>query len=67
MKIQDLTVSERIMLAEALWNSVAGQDSQIELTENQKRELDLRMANFEVDRDTGSSWAEVKKRLTSKK
>ena len=67
MEIQDLTVSERIMLAEALWDSVASQDSQIELTENQKRELDLRMANFEVNQDTGSSWAEVKKRVTSKK
>lgn len=67
MEIQNLTVPERILLAEALWDSVARQDSQIELTENQKRELDLRMANFEVDQDRGSSWAEVKKRVTSKK
>ena len=66
MEIQDLTVSERIMLAEALWDSVAGQDNQIELTENQKRELDLRMAEFEVDQDAGSSWSEVKKRITSR-
>jgi putative addiction module component (TIGR02574 family) len=67
MEIQNLTVSERILLAEALWDSVASQDSEIELTQNQKRELDLRMASYEVDQDAGSSWTDVKNRVTSKK
>ena len=48
MEIQDLTVSERIMLAEALWDSVAGQDSQIELTENRRfsRHLSRQLPKF---------------------
>ena len=67
MEIQNLTVSERIMLAEALWDSVANHDSEIELTNKQGQELDIRMANYEVDSDAGSSWNEVRKRIVTKK
>lgn len=66
MEIQSLTVSERIILAEALWDSVVAEDTEIELTETQKRELDRRLAAFEVDQDIGSSWSSVKARILSK-
>jgi putative addiction module component (TIGR02574 family) len=67
MEIQSLTVSERIMLAEALWDSIIAEDSKIELTDTQKEELDRRLAAFEIDKDTGSSWLSVKARILSKK
>jgi putative addiction module component (TIGR02574 family) len=67
VEIQNLSVSERIMLAEALWDSVAKHDAEIELTEKQKLELDKRIANYEVDCDTGSSWSEVRERIIAKK
>jgi putative addiction module component (TIGR02574 family) len=44
VEIQSLTVSERIILAEALWDSVVAEDTEIELTETQKRELDRRLS-----------------------
>ena len=64
MKIQDLTVSERIILAEQLWDSIVDEDAAVELTERQKNELDLRLQAFVDDRDVGSSWTEVKDRIT---
>ncbi|MCU7919220.1 MAG: addiction module protein [Candidatus Thiodiazotropha sp. (ex Epidulcina cf. delphinae)] len=67
MEIQSLTVSERIMLAEALWDSIVAEDSKIELTDIQKEELDRRLAAFEIDQDVGSSWSSVKARILSKK
>jgi putative addiction module component (TIGR02574 family) len=67
MEIQSLTVSERIMLAEALWDSIIAEDSKIELTDTQKEELDRRLAAFEIDQDAGSSWLSVKARILSKK
>lgn len=66
MEIQSLTVSERIILAEALWDSVVAEDSEIELTEPQKGELDRRLAAFEIDQDIGSPWSSVKARILSK-
>ena len=67
MKIQDLTVSERIILAEQLWDSIVDEDSAVELTERQKSELDLRLQAFLNDQDAGSSWTEVKGRITGSK
>lgn len=66
MEIQSLTVSERIILAEALWDSVVAEDTEIELTEPQKVELDRRLATFEIDHDIGSPWSSVKARILSK-
>ena len=67
MEIQSLTISERIMLAEALWDSIIAEDSEIKLTDTQKEELDRRLAAFEIDQDVGSSWSSVKARILSKK
>lgn len=63
MNIQELSVSERIILAEQLWESVRGEVSQVELTEAQKQVLDERLAAFESDGDLGDSWAAVKNRI----
>jgi len=65
MEIQSLTVSERIILAEALWDSVVEEGSEIELTEPQKQELDRRLQSFELDQERGDSWAAVKARILS--
>jgi len=66
MEIQSLTVSERIILAEALWDSVVAEGSEIELTDAQKLELDQRLQAFELDQDRGSTWADVKAQILSK-
>ena len=66
MGIQSLTVSERISLAEALWDSVISEDVKIDVTQSQMRELIRRLAEFEKDQDIGSSWSVVKARILSK-
>ncbi len=63
MKIQELTVSERIILAEKLWDSIIDEGTPIELTEKQRLELDSRLQAFLDDQDPGSSWSEVKERI----
>jgi putative addiction module component (TIGR02574 family) len=65
VNIQSLSVSERIVLAEALWDSVVEEDADIELTETQKKVLDARLAAFEKDGDIGASWSSVKSRILS--
>jgi putative addiction module component (TIGR02574 family) len=66
MEIQSLTVSERIILAETLWDSVVAEGVEIEVTASQRDELNRRLAAFEIDQDTGSSWSVVKARILSK-
>ncbi|RVU33588.1 addiction module protein [Rheinheimera riviphila] len=67
MEIQSLTVSERIVLAEALWDSIVAEDGEIALTDAQKVELDRRLAAFDIDQNLGASWENVKSRILSKR
>lgn len=66
MEIQSLTVSERIILAETLWDSVVAEGVEIEVTAPQREELNRRLAAFEIDQNIGSPWASVKARILSK-
>lgn len=66
MRIQELSISERIVLAEKLWDSIVDEDGSINLSEKQKIELDCRLQTFLDDQDVGSSWTEVKERIISK-
>ena len=65
MEIQELTVSERIMLAEKLRNSVLHEESEIQLTKNQEIELENRLNTLLADQDLGFSWSDVKARIIS--
>ena len=63
MKLQELSTDEKLGLAQALWDSVAFDQGALALTEQQKRTLDQRLAEFELDGDPGAEWHEVKRRL----
>ena len=58
-KIQDLPIEKRIKLVEDLWDSIAADQSRLPLTASQKKELDNRLDEFEVDGDAGVPGAEI--------
>lgn len=64
-----LSVAERILLVESLWDSIYrdSQEEKIELTDEQKRELDSRLEAEESGKITFSSWEDVERRLLAKK
>lgn len=55
-----LSVVERIELAEAIWESVAGADTGPKLSAAQSEELDRRMDEHRQRPDDVVSWSEVK-------
>ena len=63
MKLNDLTASEKVTLAQQLWDSVASDQDAIKLTTAQKNELDNRLAQFESDQNIGSDWNTIKSKL----
>lgn len=63
MNIQELSTSERILLAEALWDSVRVKADEVELTPDQLRLLEDRLAALEADGELGDSWQNVKTRV----
>ena len=63
MKLNDLTASEKVTLAQQLWDFVASDQNAIKLTTTQKNELDNRLAQFELDQNVGSDWDNVKSKF----
>jgi putative addiction module component (TIGR02574 family) len=63
INIQQLSQSERILLAEELWDSVAKNQDDLEVTDSQRKILDARMAAYEASPNEGSSWEEVKNEM----
>ena len=63
MKIQDLSDTEKVILAQELWDSVIISQQALAVTQDQMDELDQRLAQFEMDGEIGSSWSAVKSRI----
>lgn len=61
--ISELSISERIQLAEDLWDSILTESNAVTLTEEQKQELDRRLEIHRQNPNQGSSWEQVKQRL----
>ncbi|AFZ24228.1 putative addiction module component, TIGR02574 family [Cylindrospermum stagnale PCC 7417] len=61
--ISELSIAERIQLAEDLWDSILEQQEELPLSQVQQQELDRRLENYKKNPANGSSWEEVKKRL----
>jgi putative addiction module component (TIGR02574 family) len=62
-EIRNLPVPERVVLVEQIWDSIAEDESQFELTETQKAELDQRLARRASSDSRGSHWADAKRRI----
>ena len=64
-EILKLSKPERILMVEAIWDSIAdeGDEGDFELTEAQQKELDLRSKNIRTGKSRLSSWDEVESRI----
>ena len=64
-KIFEMSVAQRILLVEEIWDSIAENPEAVPLTDNQKIELERRLNSYYENPETGSSWGEVKRRIVS--
>lgn len=66
-KILELSVAQRILIVEEIWNSILNNPEAVPLNENQKTELDKRLNSYYENPEAGSPWSEVKERIISSK
>jgi putative addiction module component (TIGR02574 family) len=64
--IDQLSMAQRILLVEEIWDSIVVEHGEIPLTEAQKQDLQRRIDAYEANPKAGSSWEEVKARLLEK-
>lgn len=65
--ILNLSISERIQLVEDIWDSIIQAPEAVELSEEQKMELDRRLDNYHKTPDNGDSWEIVRERISIRK
>ena len=61
--IEKLSVAERLLLVEELWDSIAAATP---LTDAQRAELDRRVADHQANPDDVVSWEEVQSSITAR-
>jgi len=62
-EILKLSVPERILMVEAIWDSIEEKDELLELDAETKQLLDERLEAHYNNPKEGSSWADVKSRI----
>lgn len=65
--ILELSVSERILAVEDIWDSIASIPESITLSETQRNELDRRLNAYHANPTEGSPWTDVKDRILNLK
>jgi len=58
--IDRLSVAERITLVQEIWDSIAATPEQVPLTEEQKKELDRRIADLDANPNNVLTWEQIK-------
>ncbi len=59
-KLTRLNKKEKIILVEALWDSIAEDPDQVDLPNHHKSILEDRLRSLEKDQETGKTWNEIK-------
>ncbi|WP_200873650.1 addiction module protein [Candidatus Magnetobacterium casense] len=65
--ILKLSISERIILVETIWDTIIDSPGDIVLTDIQKTEIERRLAAYYDNRGAGDSWENVKDRILNSK
>lgn len=61
-----LSVSERIQLAQDIWDSVAEVPQSLALSDQEKAEIDRRLDLYHKDPAAGSPWSVVRDRIRTR-
>lgn len=64
--IFELSVADRLLLVEELWDSIAASPDKLPLLDWQKQELDRRKANQAQSATSGATWEEVERRIRNR-
>lgn len=59
-QVKKFSISDRILLVEEIWDTIAEENQSFELTDSQKREFDRRLELAQGNPCQGRSWDEIK-------
>jgi putative addiction module component (TIGR02574 family) len=62
-QIDKLSINERLLIVESIWDSILSAQGNIEVSDHQKDTLDKRYNDYRDNPEDNSSWDEVKRRI----
>ena len=65
--IKKLSVAERIVLAEKIWESIPEHSDELDLTDDQKHELNRRLDSIQNKTAKFTTWPQVRVKLREKR
>jgi putative addiction module component (TIGR02574 family) len=65
--IKKLSVAERIVLAEKIWESIPEHSDELDLTDSQKRELNRRLDTLQNKTAKLTTWPQVRAKLRERR
>jgi putative addiction module component (TIGR02574 family) len=65
-EIKAMSITERLDLIERIWDTLVETPDQLPVPGWHVEELERRLSEVETDARAGSSWADVKRRITGK-
>ena len=61
-ELSQLNKNEKLLLVEALWDSIASDPEEVEVPGHHKSILEQRLKTLEKDKKNGSSWKEIRQK-----
>jgi putative addiction module component (TIGR02574 family) len=61
-ELSQLNKNEKLLLVEALWDSIASDPEDVEVPGHHKSILEKRLKTLEKDKKSGASWKEVRQK-----
>jgi putative addiction module component (TIGR02574 family) len=65
-QIKKLSIPERILIVEDIWDSIAVSNEELSIKKEQKAELNRRLNDYNNNKLKSSNWKTVKRRIESK-
>ena len=62
-QVDKLSINERLLIVESIWDSILSAQNSLEVSEQQKDELDKRYKDYKENPEDNTSWNEGKRRL----
>ena len=65
-QINELSIAEKILLVEEIWDSIANEEQSFDLTDTQKHTVVKRSNDFKNNSTIGRSWEEIRDEVVGK-
>lgn len=62
-EILEMSVADRLRIVGDIWDSIAADSKDLELSDELRNELDRRLEAYKADPDAGVTWEELDERL----